>query len=208
MTRPALTWTLLWLAVASAVAVGIVAGFLVLRLLAPDVAIAASRPVAIPTSIAPRDLSGPAATSGWPLPGVPLVALRSPDPITASDRVLARANEAPTGSPLVQVAPSVRRPNVAAGITEPRAGITGTASWWASFGPGIYAALPGYVAGTHVTIRVWSGKLHVDAPVITSCQCLVGTPDERIVDVSPGILAALGLDPGRGLYPVAIEVLP
>lgn len=82
------------------------------------------------------------------------------------------------------------------------------ASWWASFGPGIYAALPGYVAGTHVTIRVWSGELHVDAKVITSCQCFVGTPDERIVDLSPGILRALGLDPGRGLYPVAIERLP
>lgn len=147
--------------------------------------------------------------SGQSTPGAPLQARTpSPDPITASDRVLARANEAPTGSPLVLVAPSVRRPNVAAGVTEPRAGITGTASWWASFGPGIYAALPGYVAGTHVTIRVWSGELHVDAPVITSCGCFVGTPDERIVDLSPGMLAALGLDPAAGLYPVTIERLP
>ena len=50
MTRPALTWLALWLGIASAVAVGIVAGFLILRLLAPDVAIAASRPVAQPTA--------------------------------------------------------------------------------------------------------------------------------------------------------------
>jgi hypothetical protein len=183
VTRPALTWLALWLGIASAVAVGIVAGFLLLRLLAPDVAIAASR-----------------------------AAPPSPDANAVSDLVLAPANEAPNPSPTRRVAlpPATAKPSPASIVPAARSGtrVAGTASWWSSFGPGIYAALPGYVAGTHVTIRVWSGELHVDAPVITSCGCFVGTQDERIVDVSPGILAALGLDPGRGLYPVSIEVLP
>jgi hypothetical protein len=101
--------------------------------------------------------------------------------------------------------------SVPSASAEPRQGtpevVTGIASWWASFGPGIYAALPGYVAGTRVWIRVWSGSLHVDARVITSCGCFVGTPDERIVDLSPGMLRALGLDKARGLYQVTVEVL-
>ena len=167
MTRPTLTWLALWLGIASAVAVGIVAGFLLLRLLAPDVAIAASRPVAQPTVSSPVSILQDA---GMPVDIPQFEPVRSaapsavgnnaalhqprtpsPDPIPASDRVLARANEAPTGSPLVLVAPSVRRPNVAAGVTEPRARITGTASWFAyipggaAAGPALRSALgPGW----------------------------------------------------------------
>jgi len=171
---------------------------------------------------------------------VPQSEFRSIDGNSASDVVLAPANEARTPSPsaprLVSVAPVSRHPvgrqsassgatpatgsmapskagrPVLAATSAPLRGkfgvAVGTASWWASFGPGIYAALPGYVAGTHVTIRVCSGSRCTTAPVITSCQCLVGTPDERIVDLSPGILRALGLDPARGLFQVSVEVTP
>jgi hypothetical protein len=139
-------------------------------------------------------------------------ALPSPDAKAVSDRVLARANETPNPSSKRRVAlpPATAKPSPASIVLAARSGtrVAGTASWWASFGPGIYAALPGYVAGTHVTIRVCAGDRCVDAPVITSCQCFVGTPRERIVDVSPGILRALGLDPGSGLFPVTIERLP
>lgn len=37
------------------------------------------------------------------------------------------------------------------------------------------------------------------------CQCYTGTSDERIVDLDPATLRALGLDPARGLYPVLVE---
>lgn len=203
--RAAFTWGLLWFGLASAVFVGIITGFLVLRLVIPDVAIAASRPVAQPT--APVDVSRSASAAR--LPGAP-----------QSTAGALHGQASPSPSPVATATPGRgltpgRTPIPSARVTVPivlaaRSGtrVAGTASWWASFGPGIYAALPGYVAGTRVWIRIWSGDLYVDAPVITSCQCFVGTPDERIVDVSPGILRALGLDPGRGLYPVTIEVLP
>jgi hypothetical protein len=220
VTRPVLTWLALWLGIASAVAVGIVAGFLILRLAIPNVAIAASRPVAHPT--ASIDVSRSA--SAVRLPGASLPATRQVGEGTEA-LPWPRPGDLEPGSPasvrarptldrsrwqLVPIPPSEANSGAPSIVLAARSGtrVAGTASWWASFGPGIYAALPGYVAGTRVTIRVWSGELHVDAPVITSCQCFVGTPDERIVDLSPGILAALGLDPGRGLYPVAIEVLP
>jgi hypothetical protein len=205
MRRPALTWLALWLGIASAVAVGIVAGFLILRLLAPDVAIAASRPVAQPT--APVDVSRSASAAR--LPGASQSTAEAPHgQASPSPSPVATATPGRGLTPVRTPIPSAR--DTVTIVLAARSGtrVAGTASWWASFGPGIYAALPGYVAGTHVTIRIWSGELYVDAPVITSCQCFVGTPDERIVDVSPGILRALGLDPGRGLYPVAIEYLP
>jgi hypothetical protein len=208
VTRPVLIWALLWTLIATAVAVGIVAGFLVLSALDPGAALAASRPAAQPTATV--DLSGGASVAR--LPGAPMT-LTVPMPMTPVETAGIGVGVLSSGaSPSPSVAASPRPPNRE--MTRPMrladaaVTTTGVASWWASFGPGIYAALPGYVAGTRVTIRVWSGKLHVDAPVITSCGCFVGTPQERIVDLSPGILVALGLDPAKGLYPVSVEYLP
>jgi hypothetical protein len=45
----------------------------------------------------------------------------------------------------------------------------------------------------------------VTAPVVDFCDCYTGSADERIVDLQYGVLAALGLTPARGLYPVTVE---
>jgi len=37
------------------------------------------------------------------------------------------------------------------------------------------------------------------------CDCYTGTADERLVDLGPTEVAALGLDPDQGLYPVSVE---
>lgn len=46
--------------------------------------------------------------------------------------------------------------------------------------------------------------LSVIAPVVDFGDLYTGTPDERIVDMLPGVVKALGLDPARGLYPVTV----
>lgn len=78
---------------------------------------------------------------------------------------------------------------------------SGIASWWDSFGPGLYVALPGYVDGSTVRVRVCAGSRCVVAPVITQCGC----PNHRIADLSLGILLALGLDLSRGIYVVTLQ---
>lgn len=187
MMSRALTWTLLWFGLASAVFVGIVAGFLVLRLLALDVTTSrfpgqtpaglwGVKKAAVDTysadgrNAAPWSTLQPPAASGQPTSGRSLF----PEPIVLAARSDHR--------------------------------IAGRASWWASFGPGIYAALPGYVAGTDVRIRVCAGDRCVVSNVITGCQCHVGTPDERIVDLSRDAFARLA-DPSLGLVSVTVAVL-
>jgi hypothetical protein len=36
------------------------------------------------------------------------------------------------------------------------------------------------------------------------CDCYTGTPDERLVDLDPAAVAALGLEPSRGLWHVTV----
>jgi hypothetical protein len=80
--------------------------------------------------------------------------------------------------------------------------LTGLASWW-DIGSGLYAALPGYVAGTHVTVIVCAGSRCLTLPVVTSCQCLVGTASARIIDLSRDAFARLA-PLSQGLVEVTI----
>jgi len=94
------------------------------------------------------------------------------------------------------------------GATAP---VTGTASW---YGPGSGVAMP-FCTWTYrnttpggcgyVLITAQATGLSTVAPVIDYCQCYVGTPQVRIIDLQLGVVAALGLDPARGLYTVTVE---
>jgi len=55
-----------------------------------------------------------------------------------------------------------------------------------------------------VTIQsVETGEV-VQAPVVDFCDCYTGTAKQRIVDLQYGVVARLGLDLNRGLYPVIV----
>lgn len=45
----------------------------------------------------------------------------------------------------------------------------------------------------------------VTAEVVDFCDCWVRSSRQRIVDLQYGVVAALGLDLSRGLYPVTVE---
>lgn len=70
---------------------------------------------------------------------------------------------------------------------EPEApdGIAGQATWWNSFGSGLYAALRPDLGSKGDLVIVCGGEpFHcVTAPVITSCACL-GPNSDRLVDLS------------------------
>jgi hypothetical protein len=84
--------------------------------------------------------------------------------------------------------------------------LDGTASW---YGPGNGVATQWCTWTLRHTqgcgmlaIQSHQTGLVVIAPVVDWCQCYRDTPQERIVDLQWGVVAALGLDKSQGLYPV------
>lgn len=82
---------------------------------------------------------------------------------------------------------------------------TGTASRWQ--GPGVARNDCEWPWRDCTSIRITSlqtGRSVVVTPTMF-CDCYTGTPDERIVDLDPKTVAALGLNPAAGLWPVTVE---
>lgn len=87
--------------------------------------------------------------------------------------------------------------------------VTGIAS---HYGPGFGAAMPfctwtyrhAHGCGSMLVTSLDTGRSAV-VPIIDYCQCYVGTPNERIIDLQWDVVTALGLDLSRGLYRVTIE---
>lgn len=55
-----------------------------------------------------------------------------------------------------------------------------------------------------VTITAKQTGRTVSVPVVDFCDCFTGTPDQRIVDLQSGVVAALGLNAAAGLWPVSV----
>lgn len=82
----------------------------------------------------------------------------------------------------------------------------GLASWWQ--GPGVArndCTWP-WTGCQPLTIRSLDSGRAITVTPTMYCDCYSGTPNERLVDLDPASLSALGLDPSRGLY--RVEVLP
>lgn len=86
-------------------------------------------------------------------------------------------------------------------------GISGEATWWYSFGSGIYAALRPDLGSKGDLVIVCGGEpFHCrTSPVITSCACL-GPNSERLVDLSRDLFSEFA-DPSLGVVKVVIQVV-
>ena len=80
---------------------------------------------------------------------------------------------------------------------------------------GIASTYPGDVAAANwctypwddcgsVVVQSHDTGLTITVPVAMYCDCYTGTAQERLVDLTPGQVAALGLDRARGLFHVTV----
>jgi hypothetical protein len=84
---------------------------------------------------------------------------------------------------------------------------SGTATWWNSWGPGLYAALRPDLGTKGDLAIVCGGKpWHcLTLPVITTCACL-GPGSDRLIDLSLDAFRSFA-DPSRGVVRVVVTVV-
>lgn len=85
----------------------------------------------------------------------------------------------------------------------------GLASWWG--GPGVARndCLYPWTRCAPIRVTSMSTGLTVTVRPTMYCDCYTGTSDERLVDLDPASLRALGLwdQRSRGLFPITVEPL-
>jgi hypothetical protein len=82
---------------------------------------------------------------------------------------------------------------------------SGIASMWP--GPGVARndCVYPWTDCTPITITALSTGLSVTVTPTMFGDLYTGTPNQRIVDLDPATVAALGLDPSQGLWPVTVQ---
>lgn len=163
--------------------------------LAAGIAIGYSAPRPAAQAI-PSGTPGASRTDSAPLTGVPL----------PSAGVHATA---PSGTPLpsesamtIEVA-TARNPR----LTPPPEGIGGQATWWDSWGPGLYAAIRPDLGSKGDTAIVCGGQpFHcLTLPITTTCACL-GPGSGRLIDLSLDAFRSFA-DPSAGVVHVTVQVI-
>lgn len=127
------------------------------------------------------------AFSTWPI-----------DPLVRPIRVEPSPRwQAPSPAPTTRARVTVRAPG---------ASLTGQATWWDSWGHGLYAAAgprlrsamgPGYL---HRYVTACSRGVCVRMRLITSCAC---SPDTRLIDLSLDAFSRFAA-PGLGIIPIVV----
>ncbi len=86
-------------------------------------------------------------------------------------------------------------------------GIAGQATWWFSFGPGLYAAIrPDLGSKGDLAVVCGGAPFHcLTLPIITTCACL-GPRSDRLIDLSRDAFASFA-DPSRGVIRITLSVI-
>jgi hypothetical protein len=85
-------------------------------------------------------------------------------------------------------------------------GISGTATWWYSFGPGLYAAIrPDLGHKGDLAIVCGGEPFHCQTlQILTTCACL-GPNSARLIDLSRDAFASFA-DPSAGVIRITLQV--